>query len=148
MQHKKNYILATLLVISCGFAFGQSKQETEILANSRRLHQTVFGTKDSSALEELFASTLTYGHSSGKIQNRAEAIEGVVHNKSTYTDTSLKSYNTMINDNAAIVRYVMRETETNAEGKAVPIRLSIMLVWVKEKGKWKLSGRQAVRLTE
>jgi hypothetical protein len=136
------------LVISCSFIFGQSKQERDVLANSRLLQKTVFGTRDSSALEELFASTLTYGHSSGKIQNRAEAIDGIIHNKSTYTDTSLKSYNVMINDDAAIVRYVIRETETNAEGKALPLRLSIMLVWVKEKGKWKLFGRQAVRLTE
>ena len=148
MVYKHTYLLTMLLMISCSFTFGQSKQEIEILANSRRLHQTVFGTKDSVALEQLFAQTLTYGHSSGKVQNRAEAIDGIIHNKSVYTDTSLKSYNVMIGDDAAIVRYVMRETETNAEGKAVPIRLSIMLVWVREKGKWKLFGRQAVRLTE
>ena len=148
MRHRKKYLLTTLLVISCSFGFGQSKQEIEILVNSRRLHQTVFGTKDSAALEQLFASTLTYGHSNGRIQNRAEAMDGIIHNKSTYTDTSLKSYNVMINDDVAIVRYVLRETETNAEGKAVPLRLSIMLVWVKEKGKWKLFGRQAVRLAE
>jgi len=148
MLYTRKYLLLMPLVISCSFIFGQSKQERDVLANSRLLHKTVFGTRDSSALEELFASTLTYGHSSGKIQNRAEAIDGIIHNKSTYTDTSLKSYNVMINDDAAIVRYVIRETETNAEGKALPLRLSIMLVWVKEKGKWKLFGRQAVRLTE
>ena len=148
MVYKHTYLLTMLLVMSCSFTFGQSKQEIEILANSRRLHQTVFGTKDSVALERMFAPTLTYGHSSGKVQNRAEAIDGIIHNKSVYTDTSLKSYNVMIGDDAAIVRYVMRETETNAEGKAVPLRLSIMLVWVRENGKWKLFGRQAVRLTE
>jgi hypothetical protein len=148
MLYTKKYLLLILWVISCSFVFSQSKQEREVLANSRLLHKTVFGNKDSSALEELFGPTLTYGHSGGKIQNRAEAIDGIVHNKSTYTDTSVKSYTVMINDDAAIVRYVMRETETNAEGKAVPLRLAIMLVWVEEKGKWKLFGRQAVRLAE
>lgn len=148
MLHKNRIMLIAGLLNWCSALFAQSKDEVEVLANSRRLHQVVFGTKDSVALDQLLAKTLTYGHSSGKIQNRAEAIDGIIHNKSTYTDTSLKSYNVMLNDDMAIVRYSMRETETNAEGKAVPLRLAIMLVWVEEKGKWKLMGRQAVRLAE
>jgi len=148
MLYRKQNLFLIVMLVSCSLAIGQSKDETEILANSRRLHQAIFGNKDSAALGQLFARTLTYGHSNGRIQNREEAIDGIIHNKSTYTDTSLKSYNVMINDDAAVVRYVIRETETNAEGKAVPLRLAIMLVWVEEKGKWKLFGRQAVRLTE
>ena len=148
MLYRKKYLLLFVSIMYCGFVFAQSKDETEVLAASRRLHQAVFGTKDSAALEQLFAKALTYGHSNGRIQNRAEAIDGIIHNKSTYTDTSVKSYFVMINDDAAVVRYVMREMETNAEGKVVPLRLAIMLVWVEEKGKWKLFGRQAVRLAE
>ncbi len=149
MLDRKKYILLFLAGIAGSFVFGQSKAEIELMANSRRLHQVVFGNKDSAALEELLAKTLTYGHSSGKVQNRAEAIEGIIHNKSTYTDTSMKSYNVMLaDDDAAVVRYTIREMETNAEGKTVPLRLSVMLVWIKEKGKWKLFGRQAVRLAE
>ena len=148
MVYRKKYLLLLVCVVCSSFVFAQSKDEIAVLANSRRLHQTVFGTKDSMVLEQLFASALTYGHSNGRIQNRAEAIDGIIHNKSAYTDTSLKSYSVMINDDAAVVRYVMREMETNAEGKTVPLRLAIMLVWVEEKGKWKLFGRQAVRLTE
>ena|SRR6185503_19118500 len=148
MLYRKKYLLLILWVVYGSAVFGQSKDEAEILAASRRLHQTVFGTKDSAALEQLFAKALTYGHSNGRIQNRAEAIDGIIHNKSSYTDTSVKSYFVMINDDVAVVRYVMREMETNAEGKIVPLRLAIMLVWVEEKGKWKLFGRQAVRLAE
>ncbi len=144
----KIFNLVILWVISSRLVFGQSKQETEILANTRLLHETVFGTKDSSTLEELFARDLTYGHSGGKTQSRPEAINGIIHNKSTYTDTSLKTYNIMLNGDVAIVRYTMKETETNNEGKAAPLRLSIMLVWINEKGKWKLFGRQAVKLPE
>jgi hypothetical protein len=145
---QKRYLVAALLFLSAGFVFGQSRQEIEILGNSRLLHKTVFGTKDSATLEGLFASTLTYGHSSGKVQNRQEAIAGITHNKSVYTDSSLKAYNVLINGNVATVRYEMRETETNGEGKASPLKLGIMLVWVQEKGKWKLFGRQAVKLPE
>jgi len=146
--YQKRSLIAVALILSAGFVFGQSKQEIEILANSRLLHKTVFGTKDSATLDGLLASTLTYGHSSGKVQNRQEAVAGIIHNKSVYTDTSVKAYNVLINGNVATVRYEMRETETNGEGKISPLKLGVMLVWVQEKGKWKLFGRQAVRLPE
>ena len=146
--YQKRSLIAVALILSAGFVFGQSKQEIEILANSRLLQKTVFGTKDSATLDGLLASTLTYGHSSGKVQNRQEAVAGIIHNKSVYTDTSVKAYNVLINGNVATVRYEMRETETNGEGKISPLKLGVMLVWVQEKGKWKLFGRQAVRLPE
>ncbi len=143
----KKFFVLLLLILSGQFVFGQSKDEIQVLANSRKLHQTVFGTKDSATLEELFAKTLTYGHSSARFQTRSEAIDGIIHNMSTYTDTSMRGYQVLMSDDdAAIVRYNMRETETNGEGKISPLNLGIMLVWVKEKGKWKLFGRQAVKL--
>ena len=132
------------MVLTCT-AGAQTKDEREVLANSKLLNNTVFGTKDSATLNELFAKTLTYGHSGGSIQTRAEAIHGISINRSSYTDTSLKSYNILMGDDVAIVRYQFHETETK-EGKPAPLNLGIMLVWVKEKGKWKLFGRQAVKL--
>lgn len=125
---------------------GQSKQESDVLARSQLLHKTVFGSKDSSTLEYLFAKTASYGHSSGKIETRQEAIRNISNNKSRYTDTSLKTFTIDLNKYVAIVRYVMKESETNSEGRVAPLNLSILLVWVKEDGKWKLFGRQAVRL--
>jgi hypothetical protein len=126
-------------------ALGQSKKEADVLARSRLLNNTVFGTKDSLTLEDLFAKNATYGHSGGNVQTREEAIRSISHNTSSYTDTSAKKYDVIMKDDVAIVRYVFRETETR-EGKPSPLNLGIMLVWVKEKDKWKLFGRQAVKL--
>lgn len=140
------YGLLLILIFTSLVVFGQSRKEIDLLARNRLLQKTVFGTKDSITLEDLFAKTTSYGHSNGKIETREDAIRNISNNKSSYTDTSLKKYNVIFNDDVAIVRYVMRETETNIEGKVAPLNLSIMLVWVKEKGKWKLFGRQAVRL--
>jgi ketosteroid isomerase-like protein len=140
------YVLLLILIFTGLVVFSQSRKEIDVLARNRLLQKTVFGTKDSITLEDLFAKTATYGHSNGKIETREEAIRNISNNKSSYTDTSLKNYNIIFNDDVAIVRYVMRETETNIDGKATPLNLSIMLVWVEEKGKWKLFGRQAVRL--
>jgi len=140
----KHYLLL-LLILASLTTFGQSKKEADLIARSRLLNNTVFGTKDSLTLEDLFAKHATYGHSSGSVQTREEAIRSISHNASAYTDTSAKQYNVLIGDDVAIVRYIFRETETR-DGKPTPLNLGIMLVWVEEKGKWKLFGRQAVKL--
>jgi hypothetical protein len=139
--------LSILFILLTTAGFAQSKEELQVLSRAHLLHKTVFGTKDSSTLEDLFAKNLSYGHSGGNVQTREEAIRGISHNKSAYTDTSLNAYTVYIgDDDVAIVRYVMRETETKDDGKSAPLNLAIMTVWIKEKGKWKLFGRQAVKI--
>ena len=127
-------------------AVAQSKKEKELVERTYLLSHTVFGTKDSLALEDLFARKATYGHSHGNLQTREEAIAGICKNRSKYTDTSLKIISVTIGDDVAIVRHLFKAVETNKDGKKTDLNFSMMLVWVKEKGKWRLMGRQAVSL--
>ena len=127
-------------------ANAQSKKEKELIARTYLLSHTIFGTKDSLALEDLFAKKASYGHSGGKIQNRREAIDGAAHNKSTYTDTAVTNISITLDDDVAIVRHLFKAVEHTADGKDVPLNFTMMLTWIKEKGKWRLMGRQAVKL--
>jgi ketosteroid isomerase-like protein len=136
--------ITTLTVLA---ANAQNKNEKELIAKTYLLSHTVFGTKDSMTLENLFAKTATYGHSHGKIQTRLEAIDGISHNQSTYTDTAVSNISVISgNDDVAIVRHLFKANEHTKDGKIVPLDFTMLLVWVKEKGKWKLFGRQAVSL--
>lgn len=129
------------------FATAQTKAEKELIARTYLLSHTVFGTKDSLTLEDLFAKTASYGHSHGNIQTRAQAIEGISHNQSDYTDTAVSNISVVFaDDDVAIVRHLFKATENTKDGRKVPLNFTIMLVWVKEKGKWRLFGRQAVSL--
>src|SRR5215471_127900 len=125
--------ISTLTVFA---ANAQSKNEKELVAGTYLLSHTVFGTKDSLTLENLFAKTATYGHSHGKIQTRQEAIDGISHNQSTYTDTALSNVSVIFaDDDMAIVRHLFKANEHTKDGKTVPLDFTMMLVWVKEKGK-------------
>lgn len=140
-------VFVFIAMVTVFAANAQSKNEKEIIARTYLLSHTVFGTKDSLTLEDLFAKTATYGHSHGKIQTRREAIDGISHNQSTYTDTAVSNISVIFSDDdAAIARYLFKANEHTKDGKVVPLDFSMMLVWVKEKGKWKLFGRQAVSL--
>ena len=144
-MRKLFFVVAMLNVLMVS---AQSADEKQVIAQSQLLTHIVFGsTKDSSALEGLFARTATYGHSNGNIQTREQAIAGILHNPSTYTNTSVDNISAIFgDDHVSIVRFLFKATENTKDGKAVPLNLNIMLVWIKEKGKWKLFGRQAVRM--
>src|SRR3954469_5496405 len=100
------YYLVLFLLMLCSSVFAQSKKEKELVERTYLLSHTVFGTKDSLTLEDLFAKQATYGHSHGNLQTREEAISGVVKNKSKYTDTSVKILKVIIGDDVAIVRHL------------------------------------------
>jgi len=143
----KNIFVFSFLL--CGlFVNAQNKQEKEVIERTYLLSHTVFGTKDSLTLENLFAKTATYGHSHGKVQTRREAIDGISHNRSTYSDTSVSNITIIFAGNAAIARHIFMAKEHTKDGKIVSLNFNMMLVWVKEKGKWRLFGRQAVSLDQ
>lgn len=135
-----------LLVLVTGFGvFAQSKDEKELVERTYLLSHTVFGSKDSLTLEDLFAKKATYGHSHGNLQTREQAISGVVRNKSKYTDTAVSNVQVLqYDDDVAIVRHLFKAKENKVDGTVTPLNFSMMLVWVKEKKKWRLLGRQAV----
>ncbi|MGZ3924844.1 MAG: nuclear transport factor 2 family protein [Flavisolibacter sp.] len=140
--------LIVVLFVTIAFVAGaQSKDEKELVARTYLLSHTVFGTKDSLTLEDLFAKQATYGHSHGNLQTREEAIKGISKNKSNYTDTSVTILKVIVENNTAIVRHLFKGNEHKADGSVTPLNFSMMLVWIKEKGKWRLMGRQAVSVS-
>ena len=140
--------LFVVLFVAIAFvASAQSKEEKEVVARTYLLSHTVFGTKDSLTLEDLFANQATYGHSHGNLQTREEAIKGISKNKSNYTDTSVTILKVIIENNTAIVRHLFKGNEHKADGSVSPLNFTMLLVWVKENGKWSLMGRQAVSVS-
>ena len=144
----KKTILVILFFTTAFVGSAQSKDEKALIERTYLLSHTVFGTKDSLTLEDLFAKKLSYGHSGGKVETRAEAVAAISRNKSVYTDTAVSNIKVDVyDDDAAIVRYLFKAKENKADGTVTPLNFTMMLVWVKEKGKWRLMGRQAVKLS-
>jgi len=143
----KKVLFIILFLTTAFLGFTQSKKEQVLVERTYLLSQTVFGTKDSAMLEDLFAKKASYGHSSGKIEAREEAIAAISKNKSIYADTAVSNINVVINDDVAVVRHFFKANEKKVDGTVSPLNLAMMLVWVKQKGKWRLMGRQAVKLS-
>ena len=143
---KKVLFIFVLLCVSFA-AFSQTKKEQALIERTYLLSHTIFGTKDSLTLEDLFAKKASYGHSGGKVETREEAIAAISKNRSVYADTAVSNIKVVINNDVAIVRHLFKANEKKTDGSVTPLNFTMMLVWVKEKGKWRLMGRQAVKLS-
>lgn len=143
---KKTILMAALLTAGL-VGRSQSKDEKALVERTYLLSHTVFGSKDSLTLEDLFAKKASYGHSRGNLQTREQAIASISQNKSNYTDTAVSDIQVLRNgDGVAIVRHLFKAKEAKPDGTVTPLDFSMMLVWIKEKKKWRLMGRQAVSL--
>lgn len=102
---------------------------------------------DKGSLEKYTAPELSYGHSSGKIETKAEFVEALASGKSDFVSIDLSNQTIKMAGNTAIVRHTLTGT-TNDNGVAGNVKLSILTIWQKQKGAWKLLARQAVRLQQ
>jgi hypothetical protein len=100
---------------------------------------------DKARLDELTADQLSYGHSGGVIQDKADFISVIIARKTIYHSITLTDATATIAGNDAIVRHIF-STEFEAEGKPGSSRVGVLQIWQKQDGHWKLLARQAYKL--
>ncbi|MBT1708282.1 DUF4440 domain-containing protein [Fulvivirgaceae bacterium PWU5] len=140
----KPSILIMLMALLTVPAWAQKGGEKEVAAAVEALRAAMVNA-DRTALENLTADALSYGHSSGKVENRASFVETLAGGQSDFVSITLTEQQISISDNTALVRHKF-QGETNDSGKPGNVSLGILLVWQKQKGAWKLLARQAYKL--
>jgi hypothetical protein len=139
------YITLFMMTILSVASTAQTKLETEVAAAVESLRKAMVDA-DKATLENITAAELSYGHSSGKIEDKAAFVNALVSGQSDFLDITLSEQTITIKDKVALVRHKL-SGNTNDPGKGPgTVNLGILLVWVKEKSGWKLTGRQAFKL--
>jgi hypothetical protein len=100
---------------------------------------------DKARLDALVSDQLSYGHSSGKVETKAEFIDVVASKKTIYKSITLSEHKNSVVGNNAIARHIFA-AEVESDGKPSSPRIGVMQVWLKQDGAWKLLARQAFRL--
>ena len=124
--------------------FGQSADEKDVAAAVESLRKAMVDA-DKAALEKLAAPELSYGHSSGKVEDKASFVETLVTGKSDFTSINLNEQTIKVVDNTALVRHKL-QGETMDGGKPGTVNIGVLLVWQKQVGVWRLIARQAFKL--
>jgi len=132
---------ALLLFCSISFCFAQQTEVEKAVSKLTRL----MVAPDSLALDKLILSNLSYGHSSGKIQTKAEFLHSLLSGESDFVEVNLTDQRVIVQNRTALVRHTLN-AKTNDKNVPGNVKLYILLIWSKEKTGWKLLGRQAVKV--
>jgi ketosteroid isomerase-like protein len=125
-------------------AWAQSGEEAAVNDAIDSLTKAMMAA-DKGKLEELVADQLSYGHSSGAVETKAQFVDVVASKKTIYKTINLSEASAVVVGNNAIARHIF-SAETESGGKAGSARVGVMQVWAKQDGRWKLLARQAFRL--
>ena len=136
-----------IILIAMAFTVnGQSKDEAAVATAVEKLRQAmVDGNKE--VLESITSDKLSYGHSSGLVENKTEFVDKLVSGKSDFVTIELKDQAISISGSTAIVRHKLDAT-TSDNGKPGEAHLSVLLIFQNDHKQWKLLARQAVKLVQ
>jgi hypothetical protein len=138
-------LLSTLLLsVFAAPVLAQSKDEQAVAAAVESLRKALIDP-EKATLDALVADELTYGHSNGNLQDKAAFEEALLNKSSDFVTIDLTNQTVKVVGNTAWVRHTLTAT-TNDGGKPGNAHLSVLTVWVKQKGQWRLLARQAVKI--
>jgi len=137
-------LLLVIAVMLSVYAHAQNKGEDALLVAVDKMKNAMI-SGERKALEDIVSEDLSYGHSGGKVEDKATFVETIASGKSDFVDIDLKNQTIKITGNTAVVRHELH-ARTNDGGKPGEVHLGIMLVWIKHGKDWKLLARQAYKL--
>ena len=101
--------------------------------------------KDEKALQQLLHKDVSYGHSSGTVQDKADFVAVIASKKTVYKSIVLTDQTVTVAGNDAIVRHAW-SSESVSDGKSTMSKIGVMQVWQKQGAAWKLLARQAFKV--
>lgn len=124
-------------------ALADASDEAAVKDNVEALRKALLAA-DKAQLEQLTATQLSYGHSSGKVQNKAQFVDGVMTRKAVVKSLTFSDLTIAVAGDAAIARHIYA-SQSETDGKPNNVRIGVLAVWQQQDGGWKLLARQGFK---
>ncbi|MBC9798183.1 nuclear transport factor 2 family protein [Sinomicrobium weinanense] len=152
------WAMALLSLVSCGEG-NQKKDRTTPKAETAAPVPTVADVEAAvsefnralenpgrEVLERLCSEKLTYGHSSGLVQDREAFIVDVLNGPFDFLEVTAPEQTITLSGNTAVVRHIFQASATR-DGEPLEIRIGNMQIYkLSDEGQWLLLARQAYKL--
>ncbi|MDD1964773.1 nuclear transport factor 2 family protein [Pseudomonas putida] len=140
---RSRLLLGFVCLFSGYVAAAPSADEQDVAKAVDKMTQAMLH-KDTKALAALTSEKVTYGHSSGKIQNKDEFIADIETGRSGFKTLQMLNQKITMDGDVALVRNHFSAQAVNS-GVEVPTEIENFQIWQKQKGQWLLIGRQAFK---
>ncbi len=135
-------LLTILFFFLVAFANAQTEEE-KLITTIKEFHQALVN-KNTVSINQQTDKALSYGHSNGWVETKAEVIKDLESGYISYQGFKEDSITVAINGNMANVRFVADITAT-MKATTSNFHLKVLEVWVKKGKRWVLFARQAVK---
>lgn len=136
------------LSLLISFGANAAAQQTEAgVSKAMDTLNAAIKSADPQQLDKIAIPDLTYGHSNGRLENKAQFIESLVQKRSVFKTLDISKQTIHMQGDTAVVRnHVSADTDPGAKGTIVHVEIDVIYVWRFVAGEWKLIARQAYKL--
>ncbi len=137
-------VFVALVFVLLPLAARAEDARQEILAaDARRFAAMIQG--DQAALDGLLAGDLTYTHSSGQVETKAQFLESLRSGTLRYLSAQPSDQAVRLYGDTAVVTG-RAEVKVSNQGQEAALSLRFTEVWVRSGGAWKLTAWQSTRI--
>lgn len=140
----KKLLLLLTIILFANQIFSQ-KNDEKIIAETVETIRKAMVDGDRAILNANTHENLSYGHSNGKVENKAEYVEAIASGNNNFETIDISNQTIKISGKTAVVRHLFKGIYTN-NGLPGVANISVLQVYQKSGKKWLLLARQAVKV--
>ena len=135
--------LLVILLCLLNILVNAQTEESKLRSTIKEFHLSLVN-KNTVSINQQTDKALSYGHSNGWIETKADMIKNLETGYMNYNSIKEDSIKLMINGSMANVRFVA-DINATLNGTVGNFHLKVLEVWVRKGKRWLLFARQAVR---
>jgi ketosteroid isomerase-like protein len=134
-----------MLILSVGILAGAAPEaEKDVLAAMETWRHAMM-KKDRAGLQKILHENLTYTHSSGLNETKADVLQSVTQGPMIHEEIKLSNTTVHVFGDTALVKGIV-DFRNSVAGAVSTAHLDVLHVWLKGPQGWQLVARQAIRL--
>lgn len=135
--------LVTIVLFFASLVVAAQTADEKLVTTIKEFHQALVKKNTVSIIQQT-DKAVSYGHSNGWVETKAEMINNLETGYLTYKSFKEDSLQVTINGNVAHARFIA-DIEATLNQKDSQFHLKVLEVWVKKGKRWLLFARQAVK---
>jgi ketosteroid isomerase-like protein len=135
--------IVTIVLFFTSLVVAAQTAEEKLVTTIKEFHQALVKKNTVSIIQQT-DKAVSYGHSNGWVETKAEMINNLETGYLTYRSFKEDSLQVTINGNVAHARFIA-DIEATLNQKDSQFHLKVLEVWVKKGKRWLLFARQAVK---
>jgi ketosteroid isomerase-like protein len=134
-----------MLILTVGMLSGAGPEAEKNVLAAMETWRHAMMKKDRAALQKVLHEKLSYTHSSGLNETKADVLKSVTEGPMTHENIQLSNTTVRIFGDTALVKGIV-DFRNNVGGTVSTAHLDVLHVWLKGPQGWQMVARQALRL--